>query len=59
MSLNESAIFVHSFRDDVKSCILEWFAGPSETGILSPSVQNTLFLTAKAALARIPQVRHH
>ncbi|XP_052790382.1 uricase-like [Mya arenaria] len=40
----------------VKSTILEKFAGPPETGMFSASVQNTLYISGKAAIARIPQV---
>ncbi|KAJ8673955.1 hypothetical protein QAD02_005217 [Eretmocerus hayati] len=40
----------------VKDCILEKFAGPPETGIYSPSVQNTLYLTEKSILSRVSQI---
>lgn len=36
--------------------ILEKFAGPPDTGVFSASVQNTLYIAGKAAIARIPQV---
>jgi len=40
----------------VKQAVLEKFAGPPDVGVYSASVQNTLYITAKAALARVPQV---
>lgn len=40
----------------VKDCILENFAGPAETGIYSPSVQNTLYLAEKCVLIKVNQV---
>ncbi|KAL5012963.1 hypothetical protein ScPMuIL_011514 [Solemya velum] len=42
--------------DIVKSAIIDTFAGPPETGVFSPSVQKTLYLAEKNALALIPQV---
>nr|CAD7448629.1 unnamed protein product [Timema bartmani] len=44
-------------RDIVKECILDKFAGPPEKGVFSPSVQNTLYLTEKMALDKVPQIR--
>ena len=35
---------------------METFAGPADKGVFSPSVQNTLYLAEKGALAQIPQV---
>jgi len=40
----------------VRDAILGNFAGPPETGVYSPSVQNTLFITQKEVLEKIPQV---
>lgn len=40
----------------VKDCILDKFAGPPETGVFSPSVQNTLYLAEKQILERVKQV---
>ncbi|XP_015591878.1 uricase [Cephus cinctus] len=40
----------------VKDCILENFAGPPETGIYSPSVQNTLYLAEKNVLDKVDQI---
>lgn len=40
----------------VKDCIMENFAGPPNTGIYSPSVQNTLYLTEKSILDKIQQI---
>ncbi|CAG7828744.1 unnamed protein product [Allacma fusca] len=40
----------------VRDCILDAFAGPPETGIFSPSVQNTLYLAQKKVLEEIPQM---
>ena len=50
--------FFHSsfHRDIAKKCILEVFAGPPVTGIQSPSVQKTLYDTAKLILERNPKV---
>ena len=45
------------FRDKVKTVIVETFAGPADKGLFSASVQNTLYLAEKGALAQIPQVR--
>lgn len=40
----------------VKECILQNFAGPPDTGIYSPSVQNTLYLAEKCILDKVKQV---
>lgn len=40
----------------VRDCIMENFAGPPDTGIYSPSVQNTLYLTEKSILDKVKQV---
>lgn len=40
----------------VKDCIMKNFAGPPDTGIYSPSVQNTLYLTEKSILDKVKQV---
>jgi len=40
----------------VEETIIENFAGPADTGIASPSVQNTQFLTQKSVMEKIPQV---
>lgn len=45
-----------SLRETVKHTILEKFAGPPDTGVFSASVQNTLYITGKAVVGRIPQV---
>ncbi|XP_049831366.1 uricase isoform X1 [Schistocerca gregaria] len=42
--------------DAVKECILDKFAGPPDTGIFSPSVQNTLYLTEKMVLDKVQQI---
>lgn len=42
--------------ETVKGIILETFAGPADKGVFSPSVQNTLYLAEKGALAQIPQI---
>ncbi|XP_012262483.2 uricase [Athalia rosae] len=41
----------------VKDCILANFAGPPQTGIYSPSVQNTLYLTEKCVLDKVDQIQ--
>ena len=43
-------------RNTVKAAILKTFAGPAETGVFSPSVQNTLHLTERLVLDSVPQV---
>ena len=43
-------------RNTVRDCILDAFAGPPDTGIFSPSVQNTLYLAQKKVLETIPQM---
>jgi len=35
---------------------LDAFAGPPDTGVFSPSVQNTLYIAQKNVLERIPQM---
>lgn len=40
----------------VKDCILDKFAGPPDTGLFSPSVQNTLYLAEKMVLDKVQQV---
>jgi len=47
--------FDKAFRT-VEETILENFAGPTDTGVFSPSVQNTQFLTQKSVLEKISQV---
>lgn len=47
------------FREGVKSIILEIFAGPADRGEYSPSVQNTLYLTAQKVLEKMPEVSRH
>lgn len=42
--------------ETVMSVILKTFAGPADKGEFSPSVQNTLYLAEKGALAQIPQI---
>ncbi|WAR30341.1 URIC-like protein, partial [Mya arenaria] len=52
---NTAMGFCFDKAEIVKSTILEKFAGPPETGMFSASVQNTLYISGKAAIARIPQ----
>ncbi|CAH1786253.1 unnamed protein product [Owenia fusiformis] len=40
----------------IKQCVEETFAGCPKEGSNSPSVQNTLYLTQKQVLAKVPQV---
>jgi len=40
----------------VKDCILDAFAGPPDTGVFSPSAQNTVYIAQKNVLERIPQM---
>jgi len=40
----------------VRDTVLDVFAGPADTGIFSPSVQNSQYLTQKQILEKIPQV---
>ncbi|KRT84431.1 hypothetical protein AMK59_640, partial [Oryctes borbonicus] len=42
--------------DAVKDCIIDKFAGHPETGVFSPSVQNTLYLVEKMVLDKVPQI---
>ncbi|XP_069687503.1 uricase isoform X1 [Periplaneta americana] len=42
--------------ETVKECILDKFAGPPDTGIFSPSVQNTLYLAEKMILDKVEQI---
>ncbi|XP_038063530.1 uricase-like [Patiria miniata] len=39
-----------------KNCILDIFAGPPETGVYSPCVQQTLYQAAQQMMAKVPQV---
>ena len=41
----------------MQECILDQFAGPPDTGIFSPSVQNTLYLAERMILDKVEQVR--
>lgn len=41
----------------VKENIIKVFAGPADTGIFSPSVQNTINITQKLVLDTIPEIR--
>jgi len=43
-------------RKTVQECILEQFAGPPDTGIFSPSVQNTLYRAERMVLDKVEQV---
>ena len=40
----------------VRDTVLEVFAGPADTGVFSPSVQNSQFLTQKLILEKFPQI---
>ena len=40
----------------VRDTILNLFAGPADTGIFSPSVQNSQYLTQKEILEKVPQI---
>merc|ERR1711988_1403989 len=40
----------------VRDTILEVFAGPADTGVFSPSVQNSQFLTQKLILEKFPKI---
>lgn len=42
--------------EGIRGIILDTFAGPATTGVFSPSVQNTLYLTERNVLSTIPQV---
>lgn len=46
------------FRNTVRDCILNAFAGDPVVGVFSPSVQNTLYLAQKDVLEKIPQMSH-
>lgn len=43
--------------DIVKDVIVKNFAGDLKSGISSPSVQNTLYLTEKEILEKVPEIR--
>ena len=43
-------------REAVRSIVLEKFAGPSDKGEYSPSVQKTLYDTQVLSLSQLPQV---
>lgn len=53
---NTSAVNFERAWEGVKSIILEIFAGPPDRGEYSPSVQNTLYLTAQKVLEKMPEV---
>jgi len=42
--------------NQVKDTILDTFAGPAETGVFSPSVQQTLYDTEKRVLEAVPEI---
>ncbi|XP_060577176.1 uricase-like [Ruditapes philippinarum] len=42
--------------DKVKGAVLEGFAGPADKGVFSANVENTLYMTAKLILSRVPQI---
>ena len=48
--------FSYLKRNQVKNNIIKVFAGPADTGIFSPSVQNTIHITQKLVLDTIPEV---
>jgi urate oxidase len=54
--INTYKFFFSFSREGVKGIILDTFAGPASTGVFSPSVQNTLYLTERNVLSTIPQV---
>lgn len=51
----KSFCFTQSYQD-VKNVLVDTFFGPPNAGVYSPSVQNTLFLMAKAALNRFSDI---
>ncbi|KAK3088514.1 hypothetical protein FSP39_020044 [Pinctada imbricata] len=53
---NTSDVNFDKVWEGVKTTILETFAGPAEEGIYSPSVQNTLYLTERSILVKVPQI---
>ncbi|XP_002740301.1 uricase-like [Saccoglossus kowalevskii] len=42
--------------ETVKAIILDNFAGPPDTGVYSPSVQNTMYLAQKQSFQKVPQI---
>jgi len=43
-------------RNTIKEIILDTFAGPPETGVYSPSVQQTLHVIQRKTIVKIPQI---
>lgn len=42
----------------MKEIIINTFTGPAETGVFSPSVQNTLYFAERTILDDIPEISH-
>ena len=67
MCTSISALWTYTFDDagidfadraaEVKSVLLETFAGPSDVGVPSPAVQFTLYKMGEAVLERCPYVK--
>lgn len=53
---NIRGIDFDSLFSTVRDTILEVFAGPADTGVFSPSVQNSQFLTQKLILEKFPKI---
>ncbi|XP_020577055.1 uricase-2 isozyme 2 [Phalaenopsis equestris] len=51
----KSIFFIERYQD-VKKLLVDTFFGPPNSGIYSPSVQNTLYLMAAAVLNRFPDI---
>ncbi|KAH0469301.1 hypothetical protein IEQ34_002533 [Dendrobium chrysotoxum] len=51
----KSDFFIERYRD-VKKVIVDTFFGPPNSGVYSPSVQNTLYLMGAAVLNRFPDI---
>jgi urate oxidase len=55
-SYTSNHVSYQKLYEAVKDELVNTFFGPAETGTYSPSVQNTLYLMAKAVLLRYPEV---
>lgn len=52
---SKPAYFTDKYQD-VKKVLIDIFFGPPKEGVYSPSVQNTLYLMARAVLTRFPEI---
>ncbi|RZB86869.1 Uricase-2 isozyme 1 isoform B [Glycine soja] len=57
-SLPQKPLYFTEKYQEVKKVLADTFFGPPKGGVYSPSVQNTLYLMAKATLNRFPDIAY-